>query len=60
MMPHYHIRWSGGVLDWEPFDLRSAAEASAKEMLRPGETYAIEEYGADCAKCRSLLMPKEN
>lgn len=55
MKPHYHIRWSGGVLDWEVFDSRAEAEAGAKQMVRLGESYVIEEYGADCAKCRSLL-----
>lgn len=55
MQPHYHIRWSDGVLDWEPFESRSDAEIGAKQMVRLGETYAIEEYGVDCEKCRSLL-----
>ena len=54
-MPHYHIRWSGDVLDFEPFDSRAEAEAGAKQMVRPGETYTIEEHGADCAKCRQLM-----
>jgi hypothetical protein len=55
MLPHYHIWWSGGVLDWEAFDSRAEAEAGAEQMVRLGESYVMEEYGADWVKCRSLL-----
>lgn len=51
-MPHYHIRWSGrAVLDWEPFSTRVEAEASAKQLVRSGETYNIEERDGDCPRC---------
>ena len=44
-MTHYHIRWSGNVqLDWERFDTPAEAEAAAKQLLRHGETYTIEEH----------------
>ena len=49
---HYHIRWSGiARLDWEPFRSIADAEASAKQLLRQGETYSIEEMGASCTRC---------
>jgi hypothetical protein len=49
---HYHIRWSGAArLDWEPFRSIAEAEASAKQLLREGETYGIEEMDASCARC---------
>lgn len=52
---HYHIRWSGKTeLDWEGFDTRANAEASAKYLVRPGETYIIEEHGQSCARCAAL------
>lgn len=52
---HYHIRWSQSqMLDWERYGTRVKAEAGAKELVRPGETYVIEEYGAACERCRAL------
>jgi hypothetical protein len=49
---HYHIRWSGiARLDWEPFHTIAEAEASAKQLLREGETYSVEEMEASCARC---------
>ena len=43
---HYHIFWSRvGPLNWEPFNTRVEAEASAGLFVLPGETYAIEEQG---------------
>ena len=53
---HYHIRWSTVGLDWESFG--SSAEASAKQLVRPSETYTIEEYGSECARCRDALNAK--
>ncbi len=53
-MTHYHIRWSGSVqLDWERFNTPAEAEASAKQLLRHGETYAIEEHNDTCSRCRA-------
>lgn len=55
-MPHYHIRWSSKQeLDWERHESRSDAEKSAKQLLRDGETYAIEEHGDGCQRCRTAL-----
>jgi hypothetical protein len=49
---HYHIRWSGiARLDWEPFRSVAEAEESAKQLLREGETYSIEEKDASCSRC---------
>jgi hypothetical protein len=51
---HYHILWVGGTLDWEAFDSRDAAEASAKELARTSETYTVEKYGLDCPRCAAM------
>jgi hypothetical protein len=51
---HYHIRWAGGALDWEVFNSRDAAEASARELARTSETYTIEKYGIDCPRCAAI------
>jgi hypothetical protein len=49
---HYHIHWSGiARLDWEPFRTAAEAEASARQLLREGETYTIEEMDSSCARC---------
>ena len=49
--PHYHIRWSNAALDWERFDTQAEAEASAKQLARPDETYTIEEFEGACPRC---------
>lgn len=51
-MPHYHIRWSRKKeLDWERFDTRLDAQISAAQLVRPDETYTIEEHDEGCARC---------
>lgn len=58
-MTHYHIRWSGNVLlDWECFSTSAEAEASAKQLVRQGETYVIEEHGETCPRCRAAMKVK--
>ena len=53
-MTHYHFRWSGSAqLDWERFNTPAEAEASAKQLLRHGETYMIEEHDRTCSRCRA-------
>lgn len=57
--PHYHIRWSGKtILDWERFGTSAEAEASAKQLARLGETYAIEEHDGACPRCHEMMKPK--
>jgi hypothetical protein len=56
MMTHFHIRWSKPAsktasLDWERFDTQEEAEASAKQLVLPGETYSIEELDRACPRC---------
>lgn len=49
---HYHIRWSDSAnLDWERFDTIAEAEVSAKQLVRLGETYTIEEFDGTCPRC---------
>jgi hypothetical protein len=56
---HYHIRWSGRVeLDWEPFGTRAEAESGAKELVRLGETYTVEQYDATCLRCAGVVKMK--
>lgn len=53
-MTHFHIRWSGSeAMDWEPFTTQEEADASAKKMIRSGETYTIEELGEGCTRCQA-------
>ena len=53
---HYHIRWSGKTaLDWERFSSRADAEAGAKQLMRLGETYTIEEHDGACQRCRNAM-----
>ena len=50
---HYHIRWSRlTTLDYEAFNTRAAAEASAEQSVLQGETYTIEEHEETCFTMR--------
>jgi hypothetical protein len=52
---HFHIRWSdGSKLDWERFNNQDDAEVGAQELVRSGESYAIEEFDDSCTQCKSL------
>ena len=55
--PHFHIRWSSKAqLDWKPFPTREEAEELAKILVRPDETYAIEELNGNCPRCAASKM----
>jgi hypothetical protein len=57
-MTHHHIRWSGGLLNWEPFSTRAEAEAGANQELLPAETYTIEQYDDEtCPRCPKRMKP---
>jgi hypothetical protein len=57
--PHYHIHWSRVLpLNWERFSTRADAEASAELFVLQGETYAIEEQGEACQRCRDAEKGK--
>jgi hypothetical protein len=55
-MACFHIRWSDSTFDWECHITPTAAELSAKELVRPGETFAIVKChdGDDTLPCPSL------
>lgn len=58
-MTHYHIHWSGKEqLDWEAFDSHADAEISAAQLVRPGETYKIEERDRNCVRCQRAFQLK--
>lgn len=57
LQTHFHILWEGGTLDWERFILRADADASARGLARPGETYTIKEYGIECPRCAAMKNP---
>jgi hypothetical protein len=52
---HYHIRWSNTKLDWERFRTRQEAEQAARQLARPGETFALEQvHDGTCVQCLKL------
>jgi len=55
---HYHIRWSSSKLDWEAFRTRQEAETEAKQLVRPGESYTIEQLDGNCPRCGSGLKTR--
>jgi len=55
-MTHCHIRWSGKVLlDWQSFGTPEEAKASARQLVRQGETYTIEEHDETCSRCQAAM-----
>jgi hypothetical protein len=56
-MSHYHIHWSSkDTLDWESFRSLAEAERTARQFVRPGETYTIEERDDEaCPRCRAAF-----
>jgi hypothetical protein len=60
-MHHYHIRWSGKLLNWEPFSTLAEADASARQTVLPGEAYTIEQYDYDtCLLCNGNVDRRVN
>lgn len=57
-MNHYHIRWSASKLDWEAFGTQQEAETAAKQLVRPGENYTIEQFDGDCPRCGEGARPQ--
>lgn len=58
-MTHYHIRWSGqALLDWQCFSTPEEAKASARQLVRQGETYIVEEHDEACARCQAAMNVK--
>jgi len=58
-MTHYHIRWSGQtLLDWQCFSTPEEAKESARQLVRQGETYIIEEHDEACARCQAAMNVK--
>jgi hypothetical protein len=58
-MTHYHIRWSGKVLlDWQCFSTPEEAKASARQLVRQGETYIIEPHDETCPRCQAAMNVK--
>jgi hypothetical protein len=43
---HYHIRWATAALYWQRFNTHAEANARATQLMRPLETYNIEELDA--------------
>lgn len=57
-MLHYHIRWTGGKLDWEAFHTQDEARIAAKELVRSGESYTIEQLDGACPHCTPLQLTR--
>ena len=53
-MLHFHICWSESKLDWEAFETREDALTQAQELVRPGETYVVQQFDGDCPRCHHL------
>jgi ActR/RegA family two-component response regulator len=58
-MTHYHIRWSGkALLDWQRFNTPEEAKESARQLVRQGETYGIEQHDETCPRCEAAMNVK--
>ena len=55
--PHFHIHWSStDALDWQRFSTCEEASQRAQELVRPDETFTIEEYSTDCPFCNQYKL----
>lgn len=55
--PHFHIHWStSNTLDWQRFATRQEAQGRAEDLVRPHETFSIEEQSSDCPFCTYYKM----
>jgi hypothetical protein len=52
---HYLIRWSSAALYWQRFNTHAEANERARQPMRPGETYTIEERDVDCPRCLEIV-----
>lgn len=52
---HFHIRWSGGYLDWQVFATEEDAERSARELVQPSEEFTVEQFDGRCPQCDANL-----
>ena len=49
---HFHIQWSTTpLLDWQAFPARKEADETARNLVRPYETYTIAERNGKCERC---------
>ena len=54
---HFHIRWSGGKLDWQAFQTEEEAKADAERLKNSHETYVIEPHDdASCPRCKEIRV----
>ena len=48
---HFHIHWSDSGLDWQVFATAEDAMNAARDLVLPGESFTIEEFGRACPRC---------
>jgi hypothetical protein len=61
--PHFHIRWiAAGTsrLDWEAFASRGEADAIARRLATPFETFTIDEFDVWCERCALFRLQRKN
>jgi hypothetical protein len=50
------LQGGAGTLDWKMWSTRAAAQYSARQIVQPGETYVIEEFGEACTTCAAMSV----
>jgi hypothetical protein len=61
-VPHFHIRWIIGDtsrIDWEAFASHDEADAMAKRLATPLETFAIDEFDDSCERCAMFRLARK-
>lgn len=53
-MPHFHISWSSSGYDWELFKSQEEANTAASLLVRPNETFTVEQFDGACPVCAKL------
>jgi hypothetical protein len=58
--PHFHIHWSTtDQVDWQRFDTKAEADRRAVELVKPTESFTLEEFGANCPICERMRQSSQ-
>ena len=54
VLPHYHINWFSVGFDWEAFKSQERARKAASLLVRPNETFTVEQFHDNCPVCEKI------
>jgi hypothetical protein len=51
---HFHINWFSVGIDWELFKSQEDAHKAASLLVRPHETFTVEQFHDNCPVCTKI------